>query len=98
MRPDRWQIVKELFRSALNEPSADREAFVARQCDDPAIRAEVLRLLRLHGDSSDFLVSPLELYQNRLVAAPIVSSVDVPPAAVKTDCDDRAAKGRKPLR
>lgn len=95
MQPDRWLIVNDLFRSALNEPSADREAFVARQCDAPAIRAEVLRLLRLDGDSSDFLVSPLELHQDRLVAAPIGSSVDVLRAVVKAECDDRAANGPK---
>ena len=59
MQPDRWQTVKDLFRLALDEPSSDREAFVARQCGEPAIQAEVLHLLRLHGDSSDFLISPI---------------------------------------
>lgn len=70
MQPDRWQIAKDLFRLALDEPSADREAFVARQCAEPGIRAEVLQLLRLHGDSSDFLVSPLDPHQYRGAATP----------------------------
>lgn len=59
MQRDRWQTAKELFRLALDEPSADREAFVERQCDEPSIRADVLELLRLHSDSSDFLISPI---------------------------------------
>lgn len=95
MQPDQWQIAKDLFRLALDEPSADREAYVARRCDEPAIRAEVLRLLRLHGDTSDFLVSPLEPDQYRGAAAPIPTSVEILAAVVNAVSYGRAANGPK---
>ena len=95
MHPDRWQIAKDLFRLALDEPIADREAFVARQCDEPAVRDEVLKLLRLHGDSSDFLVSPLEPHLYRGAAAPIPSSVEILAAVANAVCNERAANWPK---
>ena len=70
MQRDRWQSAKDLFRLALDEPSADREAFVDRQCDEPSIRDEVLKLLRLHGDSTDFLISPIGTASGTTVGCP----------------------------
>lgn len=59
MPNDAWQSAKELFRLALDQPTEQRVAFVTAHCADTAIRQEVLRLLRLHGETSDFLVSPV---------------------------------------
>ena len=64
MERDRWQIAKDLFRLALDQPANDREAFVNKQSDDAAIRAEVIRLLQLHDGESDFLVSPISTSPN----------------------------------
>jgi len=91
MQPDRWRIAKALFQLALDVPSAEREVFVAGQCVEPAIRVEVLQLLRLHGDSSDFLVSPLAPHQYRGVAAPIHSSVGISAAVVNSVSCNRSA-------
>ncbi|HWL92219.1 MAG TPA: serine/threonine-protein kinase, partial [Phycisphaerae bacterium] len=60
MQRDCWQSAKDLFRLALDQPLGDREAFVSKQCDDTSVLAEVLRLLRLNDDPSDFLVSPMQ--------------------------------------
>lgn len=54
-----WQAAKDLFRSALEHPAAEREAFIARQSGDRAVRDEVLRLLRFHTEPSEFLESPM---------------------------------------
>jgi len=61
MSRDGWQSAKELFGLALDQPAGEREAFVEKACGDAAVRAEVLRLLRLHDASSDFLVSPMSV-------------------------------------
>jgi len=59
MEHERWQIAKELFRLALEQPAGEREAFVKRQTRDDPIQSEVLRLLRHHEQNSDFLISPM---------------------------------------
>src|SRR5262245_25477751 len=59
MHSERWQRVKELFRTALDQPAAERDAFLVSHCNDDAMRAEVARLLNLHHDSSEFLNTPI---------------------------------------
>ncbi len=59
MQRDAWHAAKDLFRLALDQPAGDREAFVANECGDASLREEVLRLLRLHDEPSDFLISPM---------------------------------------
>jgi eukaryotic-like serine/threonine-protein kinase len=54
-----WQAAKDLFQSALERPPGDREAFVAGERLDDAVRAEALRLLRRHAEPSDFLEPPM---------------------------------------
>jgi tetratricopeptide (TPR) repeat protein/tRNA A-37 threonylcarbamoyl transferase component Bud32 len=54
-----WQAAKELFRSALERPESEREAFVADRSLDEAVRTQVLRLLRLHSETSEFLEPPI---------------------------------------
>lgn len=60
MSQDPWRQAKELFQAALDHPAEGREALVAERCADAAVRAEVMRLLRLHDDSDSFLQTPIE--------------------------------------
>ncbi len=47
MKPERWPEVQRLFARALEQPEAEREAFVTRECGaDPELLSELLRLLR----------------------------------------------------
>jgi len=64
MQQDRWRQVKTLFQAALDQPTADRETFLAGRCDDGAMRGEVMRLLRLHDGSADFLRPPVDPTDN----------------------------------
>jgi len=46
MTPERWQQVKELFRSALEQTVEERSAYLERACaGDDDLRAEVESLL-----------------------------------------------------
>jgi non-specific serine/threonine protein kinase/serine/threonine-protein kinase len=46
---ERWRRIDDLFHRALARPDAERDAFVAEAAgDDPALLAEVRRLLRAH--------------------------------------------------
>ncbi len=44
----RWERVGELLNDALARPAAERRAFIAGQCDDEAIVAELEELLAAH--------------------------------------------------
>lgn len=59
MDRESWQAAKELFGNALELPMEEREAFVARQQQDETVKREVLRLLRFHIESSEFLEPPM---------------------------------------
>ena len=58
-----WPRVKELFHDALERGPAERAAFLSASCaDDPAMRAEVERLLAAHGEAGEFIEqSPVAL-------------------------------------
>jgi len=59
MTPEQWTRVKDLFSAALHVPSERRGAFLDDTCgDDPAVRAEVERLLAQQERSGDFLDTP----------------------------------------
>src|SRR5512134_702185 len=45
LTPDRWQEVLRLHEAASALPAAEREAFLARECQDPEVLAEVRRML-----------------------------------------------------
>ncbi|MBX3278639.1 MAG: serine/threonine protein kinase [Acidobacteria bacterium] len=46
MDPERWQRIEELFRTVAERPEAEREAYLARACDDDEqLLHEVLSLL-----------------------------------------------------
>ena len=49
MLPDHWSRIRALFNDALQQPDAERPAFLSRACpDDAALRAEVETLLVAH--------------------------------------------------
>jgi serine/threonine protein kinase/Tol biopolymer transport system component/tetratricopeptide (TPR) repeat protein len=57
---ERWELVKNLFESALTVSVADRASFLHRQCaDDEEVRREVASLLESLDESGRFLESPL---------------------------------------
>jgi serine/threonine-protein kinase len=48
---DRFQAAMALVDRALDLPAAEREAFLARECPDPGLRAEAKRLLDADSDA-----------------------------------------------
>jgi serine/threonine protein kinase len=45
MNPNRWEQVKRLYAAASSRPVSERAAFLAKACQDEALRREVHRLL-----------------------------------------------------
>jgi eukaryotic-like serine/threonine-protein kinase len=57
---ERWEKVKSLFDAALEQSPEGRKRFLADQCDDEDVRAEVLSLLRNHDSAGNFMPSRAE--------------------------------------
>jgi tetratricopeptide (TPR) repeat protein len=55
---DRWARLEALFHAALPLGDAERETLLARECDDPGLRAEVARLLAAHRSDAGFIDVP----------------------------------------
>lgn len=56
---ERWQKIKDIFNSALNQPAAERIEFVAGACEgDEALRQEVESLISAHEEEDNFLDAP----------------------------------------
>src|ERR1700733_4399761 len=55
---EKWEIVKALFESAQDLPIDDVAAFLADKSPDPAVRAEVGRLLAEFREAGTFLSAP----------------------------------------
>jgi eukaryotic-like serine/threonine-protein kinase len=53
----RWLRIEALFDAAVELDPAERDSFLDRECTEPALRAEVERLLRAERDSSGFLAA-----------------------------------------
>src|SRR6059036_1213827 len=54
MTPERWQQVKQIFQSAIERPPDERDAFLARACqDNPALRSQVESLIASHDQAGD---------------------------------------------
>ena len=67
---DRFRRIDTSFDAAVDVPSAERTAFIERECDgDEELRAEVLELVRAYHSSD----SPLELPAAR-IAAPLLEA------------------------
>jgi serine/threonine-protein kinase len=59
MNHERWQRVEELFRTVVDRPVAEREAYLTRICgDDQEMRREVLSLLA-QDTTEDFIRAPI---------------------------------------
>ena len=58
MNPERWHRIEELFRTVVDHPVAEREAYLTRVCGgDEELRREVLSLLARDTDE-DFIQDP----------------------------------------
>src|SRR5262245_13439125 len=57
--PDNWEAVQQLFEPALEQDSERRSLFLQERCTDPAVRAEVERLLAEHDQVGSFLSTPV---------------------------------------
>ncbi len=59
MTPERYQLIKELFHSALERPAEERPAFLAEACgDDTALRAKVEALVAADEQPGSFMDAP----------------------------------------
>src|SRR5262245_59048652 len=57
---DRWQQLKDIFQSALEQPAQERDAFVDAACgEDGELRREVRSLLSAQRDAQGFLSQPV---------------------------------------
>ena len=52
---------KEILADALDQPAAERDAFVRGRCPDPAMLAELRALLREYEEAPDFRIGPSRL-------------------------------------
>ena len=59
MHPDKWGKVKSLFCEVVDLPDTERDAFYESRCDDEVIKAELVQLVAMHDNDSDFLESPV---------------------------------------
>ena len=59
MRAEDWQRASVLFERALDLAPGARMAWLDAECRDPALRAEVVRLLAADAAADDFLERPL---------------------------------------
>jgi eukaryotic-like serine/threonine-protein kinase len=58
MTMDRWNVIEEIFQSALEKPLSERNAYVAHACgDDAELRAEIESLLASAGNATTDLGS-----------------------------------------
>lgn len=55
---ERWQRIEALLDQVLELPVEQRTAFLDSTCDDPALRADVERLLAAEVEAGDFLENP----------------------------------------
>jgi serine/threonine protein kinase len=59
MKPERWQKLDQLFHSALECTSGEREAFVAEACrGDDALRQELRSMIAHHRQAGSFIEHP----------------------------------------
>jgi eukaryotic-like serine/threonine-protein kinase len=55
IEPDGWQLADALLEAALDLPTAERAAFVEARAPDPAVRAQVARLLAAAENADELL-------------------------------------------
>jgi eukaryotic-like serine/threonine-protein kinase len=60
MTPQRWQKIEEVFQSALDLTSAERERFVSESCaGDDELKNEVQKLIAQFEEADNFIESPV---------------------------------------
>ena len=69
MSGDHWHEIDDLFRRALELPTADRPAFLDAECPAGAVRERVEELLRQAGEDSGDLLGSGAAYRGPLGAA-----------------------------
>ncbi len=69
MTPERWQQIKELFNSALEQEVAERSSFLTEACSgDEELRQEVHSLLNAHEREGCFIDTPAFEYAAELLS------------------------------
>jgi eukaryotic-like serine/threonine-protein kinase len=58
MSTGRWEQIAELFHAALALPADERDAFLREHAPDPAMSAEVQRLITAHERAGRFIEAP----------------------------------------
>ena len=70
LTPDRWRRVNDIFHRALEQPAADRRAFVEAECaEDLALASEVSSLLAAHEHAAEFIEVPAAIEPPPVTAA-----------------------------
>jgi len=70
MTPERWELVNEIFRRALERDRSERPALIAAACGaDDELRLEVEKMLEWHDKSGQFLSDPAVEAVTRLLGA-----------------------------
>jgi hypothetical protein len=64
------EVIEECFEEALDVPLAQRAAWLAERCPDPALRSEVEALLAGHEREDDILAVPVAEVARRLLRDP----------------------------
>src|SRR5262252_654427 len=59
MTPQNWERIKVLFEAALQQPPAKRASFLAKNCPEEDVRAQVEKLLADHDEAGSFLSDPV---------------------------------------
>lgn len=59
MTPEEWQQVKGILASALEQPPAERSAYLDRACAEPALRRELESLIAAHQQGGSSLTEPV---------------------------------------
>lgn len=70
LAPEQWQLVKELVYKGQAIDAGDRASWLDQHTSDPAVRAEVERLLATAPDASSFLSAAVPEQLARASAAP----------------------------
>jgi hypothetical protein len=71
MTAKQWELVKELYQTALECSPAQRTSFLEQNGRDEVVRAEVHRLLGMHNRLGSFLSSPAFVDPRRTSANPL---------------------------
>ncbi len=69
MNPERWELVKRIYNSVLEQESGRRTDFLREACaDDESLQSEVESMLANQAEAADFLESPALCAEARALA------------------------------